>query len=195
MKKVLIYPGAFNPPHYGHVSTLEIALKHKSFDEIWIIPSGKRDDKVISTKYEDRRNMGKLFVDFLKTKIDTPIKLRTDELDNIEGKGTKEILKNIKSEQETQITQLIGLDGLLNLKKNLSSNEFEEEKFLVINRPGYELLENVAYGDNVIFLKGSAGGDISSTQIRNMIRNNDESYKELVPPNISTYIKENNLYC
>src|SRR4051812_39021789 len=106
MKKVLIYPGAFNPPHYGHVATVELALKKYPFDEVWIIPSGKREDKIISTTYNDRRNLSNLFVEFLKTKIAIPAKLITDELDDTEGRFTSEILGKIKSQPDVEITQL-----------------------------------------------------------------------------------------
>jgi len=30
MKKILLFPGAFNPPHYGHIEAVEVVLKKKS---------------------------------------------------------------------------------------------------------------------------------------------------------------------
>jgi nicotinate-nucleotide adenylyltransferase len=172
MKKVLLFPGAFNPPHLGHVAILEATLKKESFDEIWIIPSGNRDDKVISTTYEDRRNFGNLFVEFLRKKISTPIKLITDELDDAKGRPTQEILEEIKSQPDIQTVQLIGSDGMVSLQAS-SDKQLNMEDFIVAQRDST---------------------DISSTQIRIMIQNGDWGYQNLVPQEIADYIDINGLY-
>lgn len=97
MKKILLFPGAFNPPHYGHIETIKVALEKVSFDELWIVPSGKRDDKNIAISYENRHVFGKFFVEYLESEFSIPVKLITAELDNMDGKFTHEILKEIKS--------------------------------------------------------------------------------------------------
>ena len=57
MKKILFFPGAFNPPHNGHISLVQTALNQFTFDEVWIMPSGRRDDgKIISTNYEQKNS-------------------------------------------------------------------------------------------------------------------------------------------
>ena len=140
MKKILLFPGAFNPPHNGHTEAVERALKKESFDELWIMPSGKRNDKTITTSYEQRRVLGNLFVEYLQSKINMPVKLITAELDNMNGKFTHEILEEVKSQSDMEITQLIGLDGFLDLQKGKLIDS--QEKFIVINRRGYELPKN-----------------------------------------------------
>ncbi|MBP7804703.1 MAG: hypothetical protein KA052_00585 [Candidatus Pacebacteria bacterium] len=194
MKKVLIYPGAFNPPHYGHVTALELALKNHSFDEAWIIPSGKREDKIIPISYEDRRNLGNLFIEFLKTKIPIPVKLVTDELDDTEGKFTSEILGKIKSQSNIEVTQLCGLDGMLKLYPKLVEwGVADTEKYIVILRPGYELPQDFLFTLNITMLE-EIGQDVSSTQIRHMVSIGDDKYKKFLPVEIATYIKGNSLY-
>ena len=193
MKKILLFPGAFNPPHNGHIEAVEIVLKKVSFDELWIVPSGKRDDKNITTNYEDRRNLGNLFVEYLQSKINIPVKLITAELDNLDGRFTYEILKEIKSKSNIEITQLIGLDGFLGLQKSKLIND--QEKFIIMNRHCYELPKNFFCNENenVVIFEGT-NQSISSTQIRNMIKNNDVGYKKFVPDKIATYIENHNLY-
>lgn len=192
MTKVLLFPGAFNPPHYGHCETIQIALKATSFDELWVMPSGKRDDKVISIGYEDRRALGNIFVEYLQSLIDIPVKLITAELDDLKGRYTQEILREIKSNPDVQITQLIGLDGFLNIQNDLKDNS---EKFIVVaNRSGYEASKITAPEEVFIFLKESIAQDTSSTQIREMIQNNDKQYKNLVPESIFVYIENHHLY-
>lgn len=192
MRKILLFPGAFNPPHYGHIEAIEIALKKskKSFDELWVMPSGRRDDKTITTTYENRRALGTLFVEYLKPRIGIPVKLVTAELDDKSGKFTHEILKEIKSQPDMQATQLIGLDGFLSIKDGLFG---KEESFIIIKRKGYELPENFSHGSNIIIFNKEAK-PISSTQICNMVKNHDDGYKKLVPKKISDYIEKHKLY-
>lgn len=191
MKKILLYPGAFNPPHYGHVAILEIALRNSLFDEVWIVPSGKHDDKVIPTTYDNRRKLGGLFVDYLNSKINVPVKLITAELDDAGGKFTHEILKEIKSQDGVDVTQLIGLDGFLNLFPKLTN---EKEKFIIVRRTGYEMPSDVVFGDNITFLSEGTNDSISSTQIRGMIQNHNKDFTKFLPENIAEYIEDNNLY-
>lgn len=193
MKKVLIYPGAFNPPHLGHISVLKNALENYNFDEIWIIPSGKREDKSISISYEDRRELNTLFVDHLNKTLRVLCKLRTDELDNTEDRYTSEILENIKSEPDVDFTQLIGTDGYIFLRNKLPADKFIKEKFLVVNRNGYELIKNSELDENNLFINIDSD-EISSTQIRLMAKNGDSEYQKLTLPEIASYIKEHNLY-
>lgn len=188
MKKVLLFPGAFNPPHYGHVSAVEVVLKKMSFDEIWIMPSGKRNDKTISISYETRRDLGNLFVEYLQIKTSIPVELITDELNDQKKRSTEEILREVKSQSGTQFVQLIGLDGYIKIGKRLL-----DEKFVVVRRPGYELPSELTQSNNAIILDEETV-DISSTSIRTLIQNQDLRYRELVPEKIALYINDHNLY-
>lgn len=184
-----MFPGAFDPPHNGHVAILEAALKVTSFDEVWIVPSGKRDDKLISTSYDVRHDFGVLFVEYLKSKTDIPIRLITAELDDTEGKQTHEILKEIRNRADAQVTQLIGSDGFLNIHASVATGE----RFIVVSRPGYELPKEFVKNDNVTILDGIFR-DISSTKIRDMIHMHDMDYKALIPKTIASFIEKSDLY-
>lgn len=200
MKSILLFPGAFNPPHNGHVLAVEYALKVKNFDEVWIMPSGKRIDKVISTDFKDRRSLGNLFVEFLQSKLSVPVKLITTELDqnellNNQQNGqtfTHEIMKDIKATPGVEITQLIGSDGFTNLYKKIGP-VILDEKFLIINRPSYSLPNSVVHSENITIIE-NAISDISSTQIRNIVSTHGDSYMSLVPETIAQYLRENDLY-
>jgi nicotinate-nucleotide adenylyltransferase len=184
-----MFPGAFDPPHRGHASVVEEAARKFSFDEIWIVPSGKRDDKAISTGYEDRRNLGRLFVEYLRTRIGTPVRLVTAELDDAQGRPTHEILKEIRLEADAQVMQLIGLDGFLKIRGKAA----EDETFVVVKRPGYELPEDFISNEKAILLDAEAP-DISSTRIRSMVRDRDDGYRKLLPDSIADYIDKYHLY-
>ncbi len=190
MKKILLYPGTFNPPHFGHVSAVKVAANTIDFGEVWIMPSGKRVDRVIPTSSEDRKNMGNLFVEYLRTEVHPPVKLVTSAVDNIDGKYTHEHMVELKAQSEDEIFQLVGIDGFLSIKERVLG---PNEKFIIIKRSGYEFSEKLLSNSNLVMLEKGVGG-ISSTKIREMVQNRDEGYKKLVPEKIAVYIEEKGLY-
>ncbi|MEA3273482.1 MAG: nicotinate-nicotinamide nucleotide adenylyltransferase [Patescibacteria group bacterium] len=191
MKKVLLFPGAFNPPHYGHVEIIRLALQKKEFDELWIMPSGKRRDKIIDISYRHRVNLGKLFVSYLKTQIELPIILLDNELSDNKGRYTDEIMSEIKSKKDVSITQLIGSDGIMNLY-NENPSILDKETFVVSQRVG-NILPNDFPKKNVDIINGTSI-KISSTKIRELIRKHDWQYNKYIPEDISKYINDHNLY-
>lgn len=192
MKKILLYPGTFNPPHLGHASTVFAALKKVVFDEVWVLPSGKRVDREISTSVEDRRNLSILFVEYLQKQVQIPVRFLADALDGVDGKYTHEVIVDIKSQSENEIYQLCGTDGFTSIKERIIG---PNEKFVINKRSGYELPEELIENKNFIFLEENEDViGISSTKIREMVKNGDEEYKKLVPDEISFYIEEKRVY-
>ena len=190
MKKILFFPGAFNPPHNGHISLVRTALSQFTFDEVWIMPSGRRDDgKIISTDYEDRRNLNILFTNYLQKTTQIPIILITDEIDDMEDLGTKELIRRIKATPGVDMIQLIGSDAYSSLLEN--NLIVDSEKFLIFNRVGHILDFSVRAGDHFFDVELP---NISSTMIRAMFKEQNDKYKELVPEEIGEYIDSKNLY-
>jgi nicotinate-nucleotide adenylyltransferase len=192
MKKILFFPGTFNPPHLGHASVLHTALNKFSFDEVWILPSGKRVDREISTSEEDRRNLSTLFVSYIQSQTTVPVRLITDALDGVEGKYTHEIIVDLKSNPEYEVYQLCGTDGFTSIKERVIG---QNEKFIISKRAGYEIPANILENSNLYFIdeeKDFQG--ISSTKIREMIKNGDDQYKKLLPNLITDYIEDKGLY-
>ncbi len=190
MKKILFYPLTCNPPHFGHATAVKVALHNLEFDEVWIMPSGKRVDKEISTSLEDRKNMALLFVQYLQKEYTIPVVGITIAVDNTDSRYTHEIIMELKSDPHHEIFQLCGTDGFTGIKERVIG---AHEKFVVIKRVGFELPESLNQMTNLTILDGGVNL-ISSTKIREMIKNGSEDYKKLVPENIATYIKERGLY-
>ncbi len=190
LKKILFYPGTFNPPHLGHASAVLVALKSIAFDEVWILPSGKRVDREIPTSVEDRRNLSALFVEYLQTQTHVPVRLIADALDGVDGKYTHEVIVDLKSRSKDEIYQLCGTDGFTGIKERILG---PNEKFVVIKRSGYEFPDELTSNNNLTILNEEVGG-ISSTNIRKLIKGGDEGYKELVPEKVAAYIEDKNLY-
>lgn len=190
MKKILLYPGTFNPPHFGHVSAVKVSVDAIDFDEVWVMPAGKRVDREIPTSYKDRKNMGEIFVEYLRTQVNIPVKLIATAVDNTDSKYTHEVILELKAQSENEIIQLVGVDGYIGIKERAIG---PDEKFLVIKRSGYEFPEELTSNKNLQFLAEGVAG-ISSTKVREMVKNGDQEYMKLVPEKIASYIKEKGLY-
>lgn len=192
MKKILFYPGTFNPPHLGHASVVLTALKNLSFDEVWILPSGKRVDREIPTSEEDRKALSALFTNYIQTQTNVPVKLVTDAIDGVDGKYTHEVIVDLKSQPGYEIYQLCGIDGFTSIKERVIG---PYEKFVINKRSGYEIPEDLNHKRNLTFLdEETEAAGISSTKIRDMIKNGDNEYKKLVPEKVAEYIEEKRLY-
>lgn len=189
MKKILFYPGTFNPPHFGHIQAVIEALKVVSFDEVWIMPSGKRVDKEITTSLEDRKNLSNIFVKYLQKIIEIPIRLIDDAVLETNNKYTHELIVELKSKDGYEIYQLVGIDGYISIKERVIS---PNEKFIIIKRPGYEFPESITSNENLIILEEV--GRISSTIIRDMVRRGDKEYTKLIPEEVAEYINQSGLY-
>lgn len=190
MKKILFYPGTFNPPHFGHISAVTTTLENVDFDEVWIMPSGKRVDKEISTSLADRKNMSIILVEYLQSLTDTPIKLVADAVEEHNTKYTHELIVELKAQSEYEIYQLVGIDGYLGIKERVIG---PNEKFVVMKREGYEFPESIKPNENLIILDEKVEG-ISSTLIREMVSIGNDEYKKMVPEKVASYIKESGLY-
>jgi nicotinic acid mononucleotide adenylyltransferase len=121
-----------------------------------------------------------------------PVRLITDALDGVEGKYTHEIIVDLKSNPEYEVYQLCGTDGFTSIKERVIG---QNEKFIISKRAGYEIPANILENSNLYFIdeeKDFQG--ISSTKIREMIKNGDDQYKKLLPNLITDYIEDKGLY-
>jgi nicotinate (nicotinamide) nucleotide adenylyltransferase len=190
MKKILFYPATFNPPHIGHSSLVLTALQKMNFDEVWILPSGKRVDKEISDNTKDREEMSRLFVEHLKSETNVPIRLVTDAINNTEGKYTHEVIMDLKSKSNDEIYQLAGTDGYTAIKERVIG---PNEKFIISKREGFGFPDELYSRPNLTVIDEAIYG-ISSTIIREMVKNGDIEYKKFVPNKIADYIENKGLY-
>jgi nicotinate-nucleotide adenylyltransferase len=196
-KKILLYPGAFNPPHLGHESLIKTALEKVPFDEVWIMPSGNRKDKTIATSFADRRALGQLFVESVQRKVSAAIKLITSEIEEGNTKSTPELIHELIGKLEAQpdmeMTQLIGMDGLEFLARKYGPDLEKGGQYLAVERNGYRL-EAEINPSKVIFLEDKDQLGLASTQVRELAKNGDPKYKELVSASIADYIEQHRLY-
>lgn len=56
-KEVVVFGGSFNPPTKAHEAIIAQCLDLPSYDEVWVMPSGDRQDKTMAATDDQRLNM------------------------------------------------------------------------------------------------------------------------------------------
>ena len=176
--RILIFGGAFDPPHLGHLGLLEKALALEIFEEIWLMPTfipplkmNNSDSSVAGPT--DRLEMCRILTEHL-TQNTQHKKLRVLDLEIKRGgkSYTIDTVRKLKSQySQNQFSFLIGSDWVKDLGKWHKAEElFKEIEFISLPRT-----------------------EISSSKIREKIKKG-QSIKGLVPEEIEEYIKRHKLY-
>mgnify|MGYP000277025697 CR=1 FL=1 len=182
MKGVL--GGAFDPPHLGHIVLAVDAREYLNLTEIFFIPlylPPHKSPPVAS--FEDRLRMTEIAASpypFIKV------------LD-IEGKRkgtsyTVDTLRELKK-KENKLVLLIGADQAESFSTWKEPHEIVKlARVCVFAREGFKPDKNFPFK-----ILPSRRIDISSTEIRDRIKNKKE-VRHLLPPGVWEYIQERNLY-
>lgn len=193
MKKYGIFGGTFNPPHIAHLILAEYVRSVMSLDKIIFIPSGnpplKRTSEIIDSKH--RYIMSKLSFGSNKNFI-----VDDTELKNIISKTyTIDTLKKLKEKyKNSDFYLIIGTDNFIKLAKWKDPQKILNFcKIVVINRPPYKFEDGPNEFKNKVIKLKVPELEISSTQIRKMVKNGF-SIKYLVTDKVEKYIIKNKLY-
>ncbi|MFV0247317.1 MAG: nicotinate-nicotinamide nucleotide adenylyltransferase [Mycoplasmatales bacterium] len=176
---VCIFGTSLNPPHISHSLILK-ELMSMNYDKVILLPTGIPNHKTISISDTHRKNMANI----LGTKYGVEVSLF-----EIENKidYTYKTLQHFFKEYD-QITLVIGADSLNTLKEwDYYDLFYNKIKFIIINRPGYNLEQDILKEIDYKLLDLSTV-DISSTELRKNI------IKEDLDIEIYDYIIKNNLY-
>lgn len=206
MKHVGLYFGSFNPIHNGHLMVAHYAIEHFNLDEVHFIVSPQNPfkeqkdlldvkDRLELTAYATMDNP-KMLVNKIETKLPIP-------------SHTSNTLKAISAEsKDCQFYIIMGLDNFLSLDKwhdveyILTHNIIVFPRMRNFNEIDVELafinqLEflNSKYNNicKVSFAKNAIINNMSSTFIRNEIKNN-KSIKYYVPNKVESIINFKNFY-
>lgn len=197
MCRVGIIGGTFDPIHLAHIYIAEEAKKKLSLDKVIFMPAGiqplKTDKKVTEAS---------LRLKMVQKAIEGKIGFEVSDYEiKKEGKSyTYKTLEHFHEKYE-DLYFITGADCLLDIERWREIDKiFSLCKFVVFTRPGYnnqELLNKKKfveekYNGEIILLE-VAGIDISSTDIREKIMNNEE-VDNILPSVVLDIIKEKGLY-
>ena len=185
--KIGIYVGSFNPPHKGHIKIVD-HLINNYLDKIIIIPTGNYWDKNDLIDIEHRINMLKLYK---KENI-----IIDEENNKIEY--TYQILNILsKKYREDELYLVIGADNIINFDKWKNYEEILKYNLIILNRSNIDIikyLNNLNKKDKYIIVNDLPSIDISSTMIRDKIKNKEEDLIKYIDSGVYEYIKSKKLY-
>lgn len=197
--KIGIIGGTFDPIHNGHLIIGEYARTTLNLDKVIFIPVGiapHKDNKKI-TDSQTRVKMVDLAIESNPHFYQSLIEVKRDRI-----AYTVETITSLKEEyKEDELYFIMGGDSIFEIESWKDSLKLMKIcKFIVLDR-GYKTKEDIrAKMDELRSLYGMEVQDIrspiieiSSTEIRNRIKNN-LSIKYLVPKELEDFILLNNLY-
>ena len=192
--KIGLYGGTYDPPHDAHIELAEWVRDNLSLDYIYFIPVGSH-----AFKYDYRISPPEIRYQMVEAAIQDHKYLRVSriELDRPDISYTIDTISSFRQYEKIGTTDLyliIGIDNLSEFHRWKDPDKvLDQVKVVVIRRSGYNdrsLLEK--YRNKVTFLE-SPLIDISATEIREKVLNNQD-ISDLVPPAVQKIILKEGLY-
>ena len=189
-----LFGGSFNPIHNGHLKLAKWSQKKLSIDTIFFIPAAIPPHKkhLILANAVHRYKMVSYAIedysDFRVSDIELNRKGISYTIDTIDF-----YRKNYKVEKENLFV-FLGADSLIDLPNWREPDRILAKcQIVVFQRPNIDL-SNISKDvrDNVIILETPLF-DISSTEIRNRIKD-DKEIDTFIPPAVASYIEKHSLY-
>jgi len=195
MRKVGLIFGSFNPIHNAHIGIGELAIDSGLVDEIWFVIAKQnpfKDDYGVS--FEDRERM--IGIALMETHL-RGYKMKSISVekflldDKPKTYNTLNAIKIENSYQEVDYTIICG-DDMYNQIPNWYNGQqlLDEYKFIVFGRDN----DTPIICENVKYLNTNGLEDISSTKIREMIKNDDDNVLNYINEYVLKYIKDFNIY-
>jgi len=181
MKTTVLFPGSFNPIHYGHLAIAEYLASQPMVDEVRLIVSPHNPLKGQATATaEERLSLVKDTISTLPPAIASRITISDIEFTLPEPRYTWNTLNALRAaEPQTRFILAVGGDNILILEKwHRWEDILATTELWVYPRPGYPEAEArikdlnsslAACGRTPVirYLADAPQNDISSTRIRN----------------------------
>lgn len=197
MERWGIIGGTFDPIHLAHIYIASKAKEELSLDKVIFMPAGSPPHKI-----EKRITEASLRFKMVKVAIEGMEGFEVSDYE-IKKQGKSYTYKTLEDyyDKNREIYFITGADCLINLEKWKNVQRILDLCTLVVlNRPGInneELYSQKKYIENKynsqIKVLEIEGKDISSTEIREMIKVNSK-IEEYVPIRVLNIIKEEKLY-
>lgn len=192
VENICVFQGTFNPIHNAHLRVARFAVENLGFDKLVFIPAYCPPHKDFQLERPEHR------LEMVKFAVGNNQKFEVSDIE-FKRKGKSYTYLTIKElyEKYGKINFLIGTDAFRKIEswyetdklKELvkfivfvRDNDFDETEFDYLIKKGYDFqFQSLSFED------------ISSSELRNRIKNN-ESIDELVPKPVKEYILKNELY-
>ena len=195
MRKVGLIFGSFNPIHNAHIGIGELAINSGLVNEVWFVIAKQNPFKDnYEVDFDDRERM--IGIALMETHLrGYKMKCITIEKYSLDDRPkTYDILNAIKIEhsyEDIDYTIICGDDMYNQIPTWYNGQQLlNEYKFIVFGRDSNTPIDC----DNVKYLNTYGLEDISSTKIREMIKNDDDNVLNYINKYVLKYIKEFNIY-
>lgn len=215
MKRVAFYGGSFDPLHKGHLAIARELLRLFELDRFVFIPAfhaPHKSDRKPTSPYDRFAMLA------LATEAECRIMVSKMELELPEMPYTVETLGRLQTKMRgDEILFVMGADSWQDIR---TWREWEKvltmASHIVVTRPGYditfshvteeiqqrivdirgysELPEGVDLRMRSIFVTDAVIVDVSATEIRHMIRENELGWRNEVPEEVAKYIEKYQIY-
>ncbi|MEO7539664.1 MAG: nicotinate-nucleotide adenylyltransferase [Pyrinomonadaceae bacterium] len=217
-KRIAFYGGSFDPIHLGHFAVAKALLGQFGLDEFVFIPASHAPHKLrkAPTSTYDRYAML-----CLATHNESNIRVSRMEIEMPDRPYSVETLSRLNEElSNVEIFFVMGADSWTDIT---TWREWEKvlslSNHIVVSRPGYQIgtghvtddtrlrivdlrgqnhvadVPNSAHGiTRSIYFTDSVNYDVSATDIRRRIRENDDSWQRDVPIEVANYIEKYQIY-
>ncbi|MFH2118394.1 MAG: nicotinate (nicotinamide) nucleotide adenylyltransferase [Candidatus Paceibacterota bacterium] len=189
--KIVLFGGAFDPPHLGHQHVAQELLDQKIADEVWYVPAREHPFSKPMSLAKHRLAMLELVID------DPRIKIEKYELEKEGVSYSRATLDYLASKYpQHHFAWIIGSDNLPDFHKWFDGQGrdyqdlLEHYHFYVYPRKNFPL--EPLY-KNMTPLEEMKEVEISSTTVRQSIKAN-QSIEDLVDFSVSEYIHTHHLY-
>jgi nicotinate-nucleotide adenylyltransferase len=196
LKRIGVFGGAFNPVHLAHLILAEDVRQQMHLDKVLFIPYANPPHKNGGELLDAQKRLH-----MINMAIEDNANFESSDIEIRRGRDsityTVDTLMALREENKDEAVKfylIIGIDNLIELHTWKDPGKlFLLSEVVVLNRPGF-LLQNVKneFERQVIFVP-APGIDISSTEIRNKIKEK-KSIKYLVPKQVEEYIIKNKIY-
>lgn len=191
-RRIALYGGVFDPVHKGHLAVIEQILSELHPEQVILIPCGSPPHKK-GRRISDGTHRAEMLC--LATEAFPNVSVSDYELTKSETSYTVRTLEHFRKKlgSEAELIWVIGADNLQTFFSWYQPERILKlAKMAVLSRPGFDRLEAEKIFPGC-YLIGKRQVDVSSTEIRERIRNG-QSVAEFVSKEVEEYMKRNSLY-
>ena len=195
---IAVFGGSFNPPINSHVSLAKSILeKVNNIEKVIFVPVSTKYQKIDLAPDTDRLNMLKIICDKYES-----LEVSDIELKSKEQLYTIQTLNYFKEQyKENKIYFIMGTDNLKEFETWRTPEKILKDFKIIVLERNKDDLDKITEESklltknkkSIIRVEGIDRIDLSSTIIRNKIKNN-EDIEEYVDRDVLKYIKDNKLY-
>ena len=192
MKKIGLYPGTFNPIHYGHITLVDYFINNTELDEVWVVLTPQNPFKKSNDLIKDNYRLemaNKIFNHLINIKVS-----------NIEFQLEKPnytidtINRLLEDYPKNQFTLLIGEDNLANFHQWKDySKILDLVNIFVYPRTKKNAIDKGIISNSKIMILDAPQIKVSSEEIREKMKEGSD-IQSYLPKEVYSYIIEKNLY-